>query len=876
MKLFTWHDIETEFRRNKKNWPSSWYRVDVYNDEVIIIIDQETDSREEDTQFLSKLFGRNFRENSIILEFDQSQIAVLYEEGDEEERVVINESPLFKDWAADTTDDNLSEKELSVPIFAFHSYKGGVGRTLSLLALLKEVTEIYEDKKKILVIDADMEAPGLTWMIEKNAFNPQISYLDVLSLMHFHDMDGKLAENIGKVIKRNTIRMETEHLAVDQYFLPVYREWEQTLDIYSTPEKIIATQNNKYIVTEFLADIAAKMGVDMILVDLRAGITEFSAPFLFDPRVDKFFVSSTSMQSVKGMTLILNKIYEKSSSSLKNAKIILSMIPKDMDENMIQPIEDSLLYYITQELREEAEEDLLFRENYSIRIKFDDQLIHLGDFYEILNLLDEKDMTSKMADIAKGLYKDNKSTMDLSDRIGETLEAIHELARSEITAEGNASSNMLSTKAICEIAKDYSEGIPQIVVLGAKGSGKTYVYKQLIARQTWGGFLRGIDGIAVDSDMDEALIVPLLESSNNRYLRPLTQKCIERINAELPEVFISDDQVEKNYNLLIKEGMKKRNPGEWMNVWISVILGMFEGKFNNLEQLDSYLDQKGKKVIFLVDGLEDFVMSQEDVNGDNWKPAIRELLQNLVNRLSNLTMGNIGLVVFVRKDIAEDAIPVNFEQFRNQYQQYELTWSPSEALRLALWITKQACPDVFAKDIDILKASREAIEKELELLWGKKLGRNDSREAVSARWIIAALSDFTGQLQARDIVRFLMYSTENSTQIKINYPDRYIMPLEIRKAIPECSKEKYREIKQEMKSIYQILKKFEDMDQKDKQLPLTLDMISLTGEEIAKLESQGYLSAVDRKYYLPEIIRFALGFKYTKGARPRVLSLIGK
>ena len=66
------------------------------------------------------------------------------------------------------------------------------------------------------------------------------------------------------------------------------------------------------------------------------------------------------------------------------------------------------------------------------------------------------------------------------------------------------------------------------------------------------------------------------------------------------------------------------------------------------------------------------------------------------------------------------------------------------------------------------------------------------------------------------------------------------------------------------------------MDQKDKQLPLTLDIISLTGEEIAKLESQGYLRAVDKNYYLPEIIRFALGFKYTKGARPRVLSLLGK
>ena len=872
MKLFTWRDIETELRRNKKKWPKSWRRADVYNDEVVITVDEEKTLHEENESFLKKLFGKNYRADSIVLEFDQSRIAVIYEAGEEDDREVINESPLFKDWEVDSKS---MKKELSVPILAFHSYKGGVGRTLSLLALLKEIAEIHEDKKKILVIDADIEAPGLTWMMEKSSFNPLISYLDILSLMHFNDMNDELAEKSAKLIKRNTISIETKNLEVEEYFLPVYREQGQTWDIYSTPEKIIATQNNKYIVTEFLANIAEKMGADMILVDLRAGITEFSAPFMFDPRVQKFFVSSTSMQSVKGMRLILNKIYEKSPASLRNAKMLLTMIPKDMDENTLQSAEDALLYYIAQAMQEEAEEDLLFRENYSIRIRFDDQLIHLGDFYEILDLLKGKDISDKMRDIVTSLFIQQEENILKSDRIEETLEAIYLLASKEITAEGNASSNMLSTGSIREIAKDYSDAIPQMVILGAKGSGKTYVYKQLISKQTWGGFLREINQTAVDAAMDDAFVLPLLESANSRYLGPLTQKCIKRINSELPEISISPNKVQENYNSLIKNGIVKREPGDWMEVWNEFITGMFGAGISSLEQLDQYLGQYGKKIVFLVDGLEDFVMNQQDEDADNWKAAIRELMQNVINELRSLPQGNIGLVVFVRRDIAEDAVTVNFEQFRNQYQQYELTWSPAEALRLALWLVKQARPDVFAKNIDILKASRDAVERELELLWGKKLGRNDSREAVSTRWIIAALSDFTGQLQARDIVRFLKYSTENS-KVKINYPDRYIMPMEIRRAIPTCSDEKYGEIKQEMKSTYQILKKFEDMDQKDKQLPLTLDIISLTGEEIAKLESQGYLRAVDKNYYLPEIIRFALGFKYTKGARPRVLSLLGK
>ena len=66
------------------------------------------------------------------------------------------------------------------------------------------------------------------------------------------------------------------------------------------------------------------------------------------------------------------------------------------------------------------------------------------------------------------------------------------------------------------------------------------------------------------------------------------------------------------------------------------------------------------------------------------------------------------------------------------------------------------------------------------------------------------------------------------------------------------------------------------MPDEEKELPLTLDKLRLTGEEIARLENQGYFVMSEKKYYFPEIIRFALGFKYKQGARPKVLSLLAK
>ena len=333
--------------------------------------------------------------------------------------------------------------------------------------------------------------------------------------------------------------------------------------------------------------------------------------------------------------------------------------------------------------------------------------------------------------------------------------------------------------------------------------------------------------------------------------------------------------VDRNYNKLAAYAEKKKSLTEWMEIWQRLMLDMLGGAYSDLSELDQYLEKKGKRILFIVDGLEDLFMDLQIQKQETWRFAIRALCQNMVNTLRNLQSGNIGMIIFARKDMAEEAIAINFDQFQNQYHKYELKWSPSEALRLALWIAKQAEP-ALGEDIDILKASREALEERLEILWGKKLGRFDSREANSARWIIAALSDFSNQLQARDIVRFLKFATRTFPEGQPPYKDRYIMPKQIREAIPDCSREKYKEIREEMKAVYQILKTFEDFPEEEKVLPLTLDKIKLTGEEIARLENQGYFIMSDKKYYFPEIIRFALEFRYTKGARPKVLSLLSK
>lgn len=59
-------------------------------------------------------------------------------------------------------------------------------------------------------------------------------------------------------------------------------------------------------------------------------------------------------------------------------------------------------------------------------------------------------------------------------------------------------------------------------------------------------------------------------------------------------------------------------------------------------------------------------------------------------------------------------------------------------------------------------------------------------------------------------------------------------------------------------------------------MPFYSDTFDLTQAEEKVMKQEGYLRIENDKHYLPEIIRHALKFKYGKGARPKVLSLLPK
>ena len=236
----------------------------------------------------------------------------------------------------------------------------------------------------------------------------------------------------------------------------------------------------------------------------------------------------------------------------------------------------------------------------------------------------------------------------------------------------------------------------------------------------------------------------------------------------------------------------------------------------------------------------------------------------------------------MRKDIAELSINTNYEQFRNQYVQYELNWTQKDALQLALKLAERAGKvsgvQWRSSAIPVEDAGRDIIEEELTAVWGTKMGTDSSRQADATRWVLASLSDFNGQLQARDIVRFLASASKyeiNTGKKNTGYTDRFLTPDDMKQAIRECSIEKFREVEKEIHQLKSSFQKLQSMEQKDKYVPLPDEVLEKLGvEDKRNLERFGYLKEADGEYYISESIRYALGYNKSKRGGTKLVSLL--
>ena len=680
------------------------------------------------------------------------------------------------------------------------------------------------------------------------------------------------------------------------YFLPACLNDEQLLDTPVLPEHLTRSSEGEWTVGNAIHQLGQALEVDYILIDLRAGLSEISSPLIFDPRIQRILVTTATEQSVAGLSLVLEQISRVAPSDTDvdngnyyDPSVIVTFLTPELKS--LPMFENALVKFRTSYVQStRLEEDSIYSKRLEIKkTDFTQELLYVNNWEKARLKLSPTSVMKAAREWAESRLKSLVEVDELeavSNRdtrvLLEEVRRFRDICQQYEFAESGQGEGLLVTEPLKNLATNFQEELPRVVSIGAKGAGKTFIYVQLSRFQYWEQFIK----LALRKEAEtesRTYIFPLLQSST---LRDAAENVIKearnQVRVELGEStpeFLPSECQDRIRRRLLKENS---NELEWTEFWINEIsraLGITGVNSITFSDINVFLKDKGLRIIFLFDGLEDIFA--EAPSSSQQQIALRALI-NLPKRLSEIRQSNFGLIVLLRRDFLRYAITQNIAQFESLYRSYDLSWDVDSFLKLVYWVCSQA-EVIGADEAEIDDLSREEFVSKLEKLWGKKLG--GVNEAYTASWVFAALTDFKGRLQARDIVRLLYHAADitverpKEIQFEKWSTNRLLPPQSIRRALEPCSEKKVREAKEEYPKFRKWVEEIEaKYTQEQKRIPFTVEDLNLDQGTIRMLEDMGVIYE-DRakddiaRYYMPEIFRTGLKFALEKGARPRVLVL---
>jgi MinD-like ATPase involved in chromosome partitioning or flagellar assembly len=759
-------------------------------------------------------------------------------------------------------------------IFAFHSFKGGVGRTLHAVALAQAFAE---SRRSVLLIDADLEAPGITWMIRKRLPDPPISFADLLALVH-GDADPMAKSSIDLAGER--LR---DALLDGIYVLPAFRSPRTFQALEVRPEHLLQGRENQFFLTDLLAYLGIALGVEAVIIDLRAGLSELAAGLLLDPRIARVFVTSLSGQSLDGTELVLNILADRAPSAQEADPIpivVVNQVLRDLGgSDVLSGAEERMLVAISGAVKgnelDTADSvdpvDVLPGPSW-----FDQGLLTLPSSWdEVLAAVRRSGPIRETVKPLANLAPSPQSAQDLlpADRLDREREALSKTAYSLIFAEKGEGEDFLAIPPLRRLVESHRSQLPASVVVGSKGAGKTFTFLQIVQRRSWSKFAADLGGAQETID---AVICPVLQPLNASARAP---EILASAREGASRAIGGHDQLK---SLDVQDQIRNwlRSPGthegEWRERWLDLMawaVGFQVGEKGAGRGLSGHLASRNQRLLLVFDGLED--MFQQLSSDQSQQLALRSLLQDVPNWLDQQPERSIGVLIFVRRDMVLNAVSQNWAQLLSRYEQFALKWEKIDALRLVSWIVNKAHILEDPAADKIREMDEESLTEVLAGLWGRKLGKDKSREGRSADWVVAALSDFHGQVQARDLVR-LLYIAAFRSRSNIQWLDRVLVPPAIRGAVSECSKAKIEEISEENPALKLIFDHLKGLPEEQRNVPFMPEQVSLNAKQIELLVLSGIVVSHEGSYYMAEIFRHALNFRLPSGKRPKILALARK
>ncbi len=210
----------------------------------------------------------------------------------------------------------------------FYSYKGGVGRTT---ALIQTAFQLTRAGKRVVLIDMDVEAPGLQallppadTLLEEGLIDylweRQTCFFDDNHKATIHLSGSNQGKRTGIVYSVNDPQSRR-----DLFVVPagkIGQRYIQRLSVLSTAHLFASTEDPWH---QFEQELWEQFAPDIMLIDARTGLNEWGGLSLLRLADEAFIVLYPSQQNAEGVCFIRDLLKELGGVQ---AKLVLSPIPE--------------------------------------------------------------------------------------------------------------------------------------------------------------------------------------------------------------------------------------------------------------------------------------------------------------------------------------------------------------------------------------------------------------------------------------------------------------------------------------------------------------------------------------------------------------------
>ncbi len=679
------------------------------------------------------------------------------------------ENPLYSWFDLATRAANVPEAQKSlrrkprIPVtVTFYSFKGGVGRTT---ALVQTATILARRGRKVVIVDLDLEAPGLSSAL---AMKPlQHGIVDYFYERSYAPKEVDLTISVADIFSEVYITNATGRLFV----VPA---GQLDLDYIAKVDDLRAnaiTERGEDLWSTFYRDITEQLAPDVILVDSRTGLNEWGAFSLLRVADKAIIFLYPNDQNCNGIDLITKTI-----SAIVPTYFVFSPVPAvgEIGTEMVKKQWELLQTIEEEEEEETVGEDL---QNEELLNEVADPIvipyltgIALADSYPV------EELSSYYTRIANIIEEDTNAArvetllMDTSSR----RRIIESLEFPQVDAMQNQNLEVFQRTADFDRFLDGTT----CLICGKKGTGKTELYKLLLkyseeARRLSRKRLDSVTCISghgsfrkhPDKDEFQQIGRSIVHAGTSWEAFWRAYLFLRLRQEDQLQTLLKNNKDSKFQKLRSSLQRVPKGVDDWRKEYTDLLIEMATDVELNLllkdalDVINSQLTKSTQREVlwFLYDDLDVDFREENELRSS----ALTGLFQ-LVQACDVRQLKSIGFKIFLREDIWRRLIFDNKSHFNGR--DIVLRWTRADFLKLALRQAQQSrefsdLVERFSPVENIDQADEESVERALQLLWGSRRERNPKSKQMS-RWVYERLTDSSGTTFPRSLSILLKTAKE--------------------------------------------------------------------------------------------------------------------